>query len=96
MRVAYGINPQGGGMNPFDEELGETITICHGAGVMQSFGNGIIFPRDVCGTLCARDCIKTGPRTPSGQDAHDHKLIVQTLHRPCSVRRDSSRRGGIL
>jgi len=33
--VAYGINPQGGGMNPFDEELGETQSVCHQGGVMQ-------------------------------------------------------------
>ena len=56
----------------------------------------LIWPLDCCGTLCARDGIKTGPRTPSGQDAYDRKLVVQALHRPCSVRRDSSRRGGVL
>ncbi len=33
--VCYGINPQGGGMNPFDEELGETQSVCHQGGVMQ-------------------------------------------------------------
>ena len=88
MRVAYGINPQGGGMNPFDEELGETLTICHGAGVMQSVDKGVIWPLDCCGTLCARDGFKTGPRTPNGQDAFDRKLIVQSF---CPVSRDSSR-----
>ena len=30
----------------------------------------------VCGTLAARDGIKTGQRTPNGQDAYDGKLIV--------------------
>ena len=35
------------------------------------------YPLDVCGTLCARDGIKTGRRTPSGQDAWQKKLIVQ-------------------
>lgn len=32
---AYGINPQGGGMNPCDHELGETQSVCHQGGVMQ-------------------------------------------------------------
>lgn len=34
-KVAYGINPQGGGMNPLDHELGETQAVCHMGGVMQ-------------------------------------------------------------
>ena len=59
--------------------------------VLITAGSSLLFPRDVCGTLCARDGIKTGARTPNGQDAQDHKLIVQYLHRPCPVRRDSSR-----
>lgn len=46
------------------------------------------YPLDVCGTLCARDGIKTGARTPNGQDAFDRKLIVQSFS---PVRRDSSR-----
>ena len=58
-------------------------------------GSSLLFPRDVCGILCARDGFKTDPRTPNGQDATENKLIVKTLHRPCSVRRDSSRRGGL-
>ena len=33
----------------------------------------------VCGTLAARDGIKTGPRTPNGQDAYDGKLIVASF-----------------
>ena len=76
-------------MNPFDEELGETLTICHGAGVMQSVDKGVIWPLNCCGTLCARDGIKTVPRTPSGQDAWQKKLIVQATV-------NSSRQGGVL
>lgn len=40
--VAYGINPQGGGMNPFDEELGETQSVCHQGGVMQVNDNELL------------------------------------------------------
>ena len=41
--VAYGINPQGGGMNPFDEELGETQSVCHQGGVMQVRTESVAF-----------------------------------------------------
>lgn len=37
-KVAYGINPQGGQMLPFDKETGETLAVHHGGGVMQSLG----------------------------------------------------------
>ena len=40
--TAYGINPQGGGMNPFDEELGETQSVCHQGGVMQVNENDLL------------------------------------------------------
>lgn len=36
--VAYGINPQGGQMLPFDKETGETLAVHHGGGVMQTIG----------------------------------------------------------
>ena len=41
--VAYGINPQGGGMNPFDKELGETQSVCHQGGVMQVRTESVAF-----------------------------------------------------
>ena len=41
--TAYGINPQGGGMNPFDEELGETQSVCHQGGVMQVRTESVAF-----------------------------------------------------
>ena len=41
--AAYGINPQGGGMNPFDEELGETQSVCHQGGVMQVRTESVAF-----------------------------------------------------
>lgn len=30
MTTAYGINPQASLMHPFDKELSETLTVCHG------------------------------------------------------------------
>lgn len=74
--TSYGINPQGGQMLPCDEELGETLTVCHMSGVVVE-GMSLLWPCDCIGTLCARDGFKTGPRTPNGQDAFDKKLIVQ-------------------
>lgn len=38
-----GINPQGGGMNPFDRELGETQSVCHQGGVMQVRTESVAF-----------------------------------------------------
>lgn len=46
--VAYGINPQGGGMNPFDEELGETQSVCHQGGVMQVRTESVAFLPTIC------------------------------------------------
>lgn len=43
LSMAYGINPQGGGMNPFDEELGETQSVCHQGGVMQVRTESVAF-----------------------------------------------------
>ena len=40
--LAYGINPQGGCMNPFDHELGETQSVCHQGGVMQVNYNDLL------------------------------------------------------
>lgn len=74
--TAYGINPQSGNMIPCDEELGETLTVCHLGGVLIN-GFNLVWPQDCSGTLCARDSIKTGRRTPNGQDAFDKKIIVQ-------------------
>lgn len=37
----------------------------------------LVIVADACGTLCARDGIKTGPGCPNGQDAWDGKLIVE-------------------
>lgn len=39
---AYGINPQVGGMNPCDHELGETQSVCHQGGVMQVNDNDLL------------------------------------------------------
>ena len=50
------------------------------------------YPLDCIGTLCARDGIKTGRRTPNGQDAFDKKLLVYTR----SVSRHSCREKGAL
>ena len=50
------------------------------------------YPLDCCGTLCARDGIKTGRRTPNGQDAFDKKLVVHTR----SASRHSCREKGTL
>lgn len=35
VKVAYGINPQGGEMNPCDKELGQMLAGCHQNGVLQ-------------------------------------------------------------
>ena len=64
-------------MNPYDKELGETCAVCHMGGVLLT-DLRLSYPLDCCGTLCARDGIKTGRRTPSGMDAYQKKLIVQT------------------
>ena len=105
MPIAYGVNPYASGFQletPPSPECALTIRRTAGGedSVWLSHDGRTAFdriwPLDCCGTLCARDGFKTGPRTPNVQDAQDHKLIVQSLHRPCSVRRDSSRRGGIL
>jgi site-specific DNA-cytosine methylase len=37
-KVAYGINPQGGQMMPFDQETGETLALGHGGGVCEVVG----------------------------------------------------------
>jgi len=37
-KVAYGINPQGGQMMPFDHETGETLALGHGGGVCEVVG----------------------------------------------------------
>lgn len=36
----------------------------------------IVSNAEVCGTLAARDGIKTGPGCPNGQDAYDGKIVV--------------------
>lgn len=41
----------------------------------------LMFPLDFAGTLCARDGIKTGSRTPNGEDAYDRKLICMRIKR---------------
>lgn len=41
----------------------------------------LLFPLDFAGTLCARDGIKTGPKTPNGEDAYDRKLVVMSKKR---------------
>ena len=41
-KVAYGINPQWGCMNPCDHELGETQSVCHQGGVMQVNDNDLL------------------------------------------------------
>ena len=42
----------------------------------------LLFPLDFAGTLCARDGIKTGPRTPNGEDAYDRKIVAMKIKRP--------------
>lgn len=45
----------------------------------------IIFPLDFCGTLTARDGIKTGSGTPNGEDAYDKKLVCVRITRASTV-----------
>ena len=47
----------------------------------------LLFPLDFAGTLCARDGIKTGPRTPNGEDAYDRKLIVMRMKKGKTTRK---------
>lgn len=86
MKSAFGCNPYAGGFQIETPPLPEcAITIrATGGGegaVFLDAGSSLIYPRDCCGTLCARDGIKTGPRTPSGMDAYQKKLIVQKFRR---------------
>ena len=54
--TAYGINPQGGGMNPCDEELGETQSVCHQGGVMQVNDNDLQKMRYIVRRLTPTEC----------------------------------------
>lgn len=42
VKQSFGINPQAGGMNPLDHELGETQAVCHMGGVMQVNENDLL------------------------------------------------------
>ena len=53
---AYGINPQGGGLNPCDEELGETQSVCHQGGVMQVNANDLLKMRYIVRRLTPTEC----------------------------------------
>ena len=64
-------------LNAFDS--GDTRCVC---AVVDFSSFRLTYPIDCCGTLCARDGIKTGRRTPSGQDAWQKKLIVHTRSAP--------------
>ena len=87
MPIAYGVNPYASGFQletPPSPECALTIRRTGGGeGSVWLRNDGktafdLIWPLDCCGTLCARDGIKTGRRTPNGQDAFDKKLVVHT------------------
>lgn len=81
-RTAYGINPQGGGMNPLDHELGETQAVCHMGGVMQVNENDLLKMRYIVRRLTPTEAerlmgLPDGYTIPVGLDPNDPALVAE-------------------
>ena len=81
-KVAYGINPQGGGMNPLDHELGETQAVCHMGGVMQVNENDLLKMRYIVRRLTPTEAerlmgLPDGYTIPAGLDPNDPALVAE-------------------
>lgn len=80
--TAYGINPQGGGMNPLDHELGETQAVCHMGGVMQVNENDLLKMRYIVRRLTPTEAerlmgLPDGYTIPVGLDPNDPTLVAE-------------------
>ena len=80
--AAYGINPQGGGMNPLDHELGETQAVCHMGGVMQVNENDLLKMRYIVRRLTPTEAerlmgLPDGYTIPAGLDPNDPALVAE-------------------
>ena len=80
--TAYGINPQGGGMNPLDHEPGETQAVCHMGGVMQVNENDLLKMRYIVRRLTPTEAerlmgLPDGYTIPVGLDPNDPALVAE-------------------